>query len=123
MLGRSVFLSMMTLVLAVSSADAKSASSLPKALQGVWGADLEHCTVTGESYPYTIGPRFIAGYEHGWTIRRWTLQKGTWIGRGTSGDDQGSQPATVRLKLRADGKLEFDGSEFIRCPAKPSANG
>jgi hypothetical protein len=109
------------LSLTLSAANAQTVTRIPKAFQGVWAADLERCASTGEHEPYTIDSRHIIAYEHGWTIRRLTLRKGVWIGRGTSGDDQGETPATVTLQMGRDGKLKFNDFDYIRCPEKPRA--
>jgi hypothetical protein len=120
---RSLCLPAAILALSLSGANAQTASTTPREFLGVWAADLAQCAETGESSPYKVEPRFISGYEHGWTIRRWTLSKGVWIGRGAANDDQGSTPATVRLRIGRDGKLNFNGSDYVRCPAKRRAGG
>lgn len=117
MMCRCVSLSVAFLSLAIVPASAQTASSTPKQFHGVWGRDLEQCGNTGEDQPLAIGPRFIARYEQGWTIRRWTVGKGVWVGRGTSDDDQGSSPASVQLQLLPDGKLSFNKEVYVRCPS------
>lgn len=107
------------LSLTLSAASAQTVTRIPKAFHGVWAADLDSCAPTDEYYPYTINSRHIVGYEHGWTLRSLTLRKGVWIGRGTSGDDQGETPATVTLQMGRDGKLKFNDADYIRCPDKP----
>ena len=99
------------------AASAQSSTTIPKQFHGAWGRDLEQCGKTGEDEPYTIGPRFIMGYEHGWDIRRWTLRNGVWLGRGKSVDDQNSTPASVQLQLLPGGKLSFNKGVYVRCPA------
>lgn len=116
---RTFALAATLLSLTLSAASAKTVTRIPKEFHGIWAADLERCAPTDEYYPYTIDARHIVGYEHGWTIRRLTLRKGVWIGRGTSGDDQGATPATVTLQMGRDGKLTFDHAVYMRCPDKP----
>jgi hypothetical protein len=110
-----------------AGASASASQSLPRAFHGTWAADLAQCAQTGEERPTRIDRRFIIQYESGWTIRTWSRRGNVWVGRGSAGDDQGSTPATVRLRLRADGKLDFDGGArgpftegpgWIRCPER-----
>jgi hypothetical protein len=115
------------IALACSGMAAVAASEpLPEAYRGTWASDLAQCAERGELSPTRIDGRFIIQYESGWTIRNWSRRGDVWVGRGTAGDDQGSTPATVRLRLRADGKLDFDGGVrgpfpdrpgWVRCPA------
>ena len=107
---------------AVAASDA-----LPRAFHGTWASDLGQCAETGESSPMRVDGRFIVGYEYGWTIRTWSRRGDIWVGRGTADDDQGSTPATLRMRLRADGTLDFvpdarnpftEGPGWIRCPAR-----
>ncbi len=110
---------------ASAGASVAAAERLPRAFHGTWATDLAQCSETGESSPTRIDGRFILQYESGWTIKRWSRRGDVWIGRGTEGDDQGSTPASVRLRLRPDDKLAFDTSlkgpmsddpGWIRCP-------
>ena len=118
------------LVAASSTASASAAERLPRTFHGSWTADPAVCGQTGELSPMHVDGRTIGGYEHGWTIRTWSRRGDLWPGRGTADDDQGSTPATVRLRLRADGTLDFatsarepfaDGPGLIRCPSRPGA--
>lgn len=115
-----------TFAVTLSSVASLAASApLPRAFHGTWASDLAQCVETGELRPTRIDSRFILQYESGWTIRNWSRRGDVWVGRGTADDDQGSTSATVRLRLRADGKLDFDsgvrgrfpeGAGWIRCP-------
>jgi hypothetical protein len=115
-------------VVAVSGAAAGAASEpLPRTFYGTWASDRAQCAETGELSPTRIDGRFILQYESGWTIRTWSRRGDVWVGRGSADDDQGSTPATVRLRLRADGKLDFDsgvrgrfpeGPGWLRCPVQ-----
>lgn len=116
---RTLTLAITLLSVTLSAANAKTVTRIPKAFHGVWADTLDRCAPADEYYPYTIGSRHIAGYEHGWTIRSLTLRKGVWIGRGTSGDDQGETPDTVTLQMAGDGTMKFNDARYIRCPDKP----
>lgn len=115
------------ILVAVSNVTVAVASEvLPRAFIGAWASEIAECAQTGESSPMRVDGRFIVGYEYGWTIRTWSRRGDVWIGRGTADDDQGSTPATVRMRLRADGTLDFinsagapftEGPGRIRCPA------
>ena len=110
-------LSVAFLTFTVVAASAQSSRTIPKQFHGAWGRGLEQCGKSGEEEPYSIGPRFIVGYEHGWDIRRWTLRNGVWFGRGKLVDDQGSSPASVQLQLLPDRTLSFNKGIYVRCPA------
>lgn len=113
------------LVVATGVVAHAASQRLPRTFHGSWASDLADCAETGEQSPLRIDGRFILGYEHGWTVRTWSRRGDTWVGRGTAGDDQGSTPATVRLRLWADGTLAFsatasgpfpEGPGLLRCP-------
>ena len=123
----SLLAGMAIAAVAVSNVAAVAASeALPRAFHGTWASKVAECAETGESSPMRVDGRFIAGYEYGWTIRTWSRRGDVWVGRGTADDDQGSTPASVRMRLRADGTLDFinsargpftEGPGRIRCPA------
>ncbi|MCZ8313532.1 hypothetical protein [Phreatobacter sp.] len=98
------------------------AAGLPRQFHGTWAGDLDQCALTGEHARLKIDRRFILGYEHGWTIRRWRSRNGVWTGRGTADDDQGSEPATVRLRMGRDGRLIFNDAAYLRCPDRTGAD-
>lgn len=118
------------LLLSVAGAAPASASDrLPRAFHGKWASDLANCGETGELTPMTIDASGILQYEGGWTIRRWSKRGNVWMGRGFQEDDQGRMAATVRLRLRADGTLNFisdarspfpDEPGLLRCPTPSS---
>jgi hypothetical protein len=125
----SIFAAAIAMALSGTGATA-AAERLPTAFHGAWTSDLAECGTRGESTPTVIDGRHILQYESGWTIRSWSRRGDVWVGRGTAGDDQGETPATVRLRLRADGKLDFDngargpfnaGPGWVRCPTPPGA--
>ncbi len=116
----SCVLAVLTFMVAMAAAEALS---LPRKLLGTWASDQSRCGGTGESTPLTIEPRLILAYEHAWTISQWTHRNGLWIGRGTAVDDQGSIPATVRLRIGLDGKLNFNNATYMRCPTGRRAGG
>ncbi len=108
------------------AAPTAAAERLPKAFYGAWTSDLTKCEDTGESTPMTVDAKGILEYETGFTIRSWSKSGDVWIGRGKQVDDQGSMPATIRLRLRTDGTLNFssagkgsfpDEPGLLRCPA------
>ena len=116
------------LLLGLSDA-ATAAERLPKAFHGAWTSDLANCGSTGESTPLTVDARSILEYEGGYAIRSWSRRGDVWVGRGRQEDDQGSSPATIRLRLRADGTLNFssagrgdfpDEPGLLRCPSATS---
>ncbi len=92
-------------------------TALPAEFQGVWAEDLGDCSQTGENERVSIEGNIILRYETGWTIKRWHRKNEAWIGTGTLDDDQGSEPATVTLRLRPDGGLLLNEAVYSRCPA------
>lgn len=107
--------------LALSGTPAE-ATGLPRQFQGTWAEDLAQCSLEGEHSRLTIDRRSVLGYEHGWTIRRWTRRGNVWTGRGTYDDDQGAQPATIRLRMDNQGRLIFNDAVHLRCPARSGAS-
>lgn len=118
---RSITIPLAALLLAVTIGGAQ-AQSLPREFMGVWASDLEACRATGEHERLEISARTITGYEYGWDIRRWTRRGDVWSGHGAAVDDEGSTPATVRLRLTREGRLMFNGQDAprIRCPERPA---
>jgi len=119
------------LVAATGIMAAAAAERLPRSFHGTWASDLAQCAETGELTPTRIDGRSILQYESGWSIRTWTRRGNVWVGRGRAFDDQGSTPATVRLRLRADGRLNFDSTGsgpmpddagWVRCPAETGSS-
>jgi hypothetical protein len=106
------------LLAAASATSLAAAERLPRAFHGDWAPELDQCKRDGEHSVYSIDGRVIAGYEHGWTIRRWRRSGQEWIGTGTQDDDQGSMPGRLRLKLAGKDRLLFDGAARVRCPAR-----